>query len=81
MGLWVCGRVLLKRGEGGMRGINVAHHAQVVDKGGKAGTGLVITEQLGLVATGGKRVKLGKGGVLDGGAGHGEHTDIQQRVG
>ena len=26
-----------------MRGINVAHHAQVVHKGGEAGTGFIVT--------------------------------------
>ena len=62
------GVVLLKRGEGGMRGINVAHHAQVVDKGGKAGTGFIVAKQLRLAATG---VELGKSGVLHGCTGHG----------
>ena len=51
-----------------MRGINVAHHAQVVDKGGKAGTGFIVAKQLRLAATG---VELGKSGVPDGCTGHG----------
>ena len=75
------GVVSLKRGKGGMRGINVAHHAQVVDKGGKAGTGFIVAKQLRLAAVGGKRVELGKSGVPHRGTGHGEHADVQQRVG
>ena len=41
-----------------MRGINVAHHAQVVHKGGEAGPGFIVTKQLRLAAAGGKRVFL-----------------------
>ena len=64
-----------------MRGINVAHHAQVVHKGGEAGPGFIVTKQLRLVAMRGKSVELGKGGVLDGGAAHGIHADIHLQVG
>ena len=73
--------VSLKRGKRGMRGIHVLHHAQVVDKGGIARAGFIVAKQLRLAAVGGKRVEFGKSCVPDGGASHGQHADVQQRVG
>ena len=64
-----------------MRGIHIPYHAQIIHKSGKAGTGFIVTEELGLAAAGGKSVELGKCGVLDGGAAHCIQRDVQQRVG
>ena len=67
---------MLKRRKGGVAGVHVAHHAQVVDKGGVTRAGLVVAEELRPAAAGWKRVELGKCGVLHSCAGHGKHAHI-----